>query len=69
MSAADTAGVCSRCQQPIAGFAPPCDGVTAGYYLASAFPRYANEGDVYICDACMWRDPLYILDHGRIGND
>jgi hypothetical protein len=60
-------GTCSRCTKPIKDFQPPADskGFTSGYYVAAAWPKYANEGEVYICDACMWNDPLYILDYGN----
>lgn len=57
-------GKCSRCDQPIADFKPPADGFTAGYYVAAAWPKYANAGEVLICDKCMWADPVYILDYG-----
>jgi hypothetical protein len=57
-------GTCSRCKKPIEGFRPPDDGMTAGYYLATAWAKYANSGKVIICDACMWADPLYIIDYG-----
>jgi hypothetical protein len=39
--------------------------MTAGYYVASAWEKYANrEWEVFICDACMWADPRYIADYG-----
>ena len=38
--------------------------MTAGYYVASAWKKYANPNEILICDACMWADPLYILDYG-----
>jgi len=38
--------------------------MTAGYYVASAWQKCANPGEVYICDACMWADPRYIADYG-----
>ncbi len=59
-------GRCSRCGNLIPGFRPPDEsGTTAGYYLARAWPKYANPGDVYICDPCMWADPVYIVDYSR----
>lgn len=59
-------GVCSRCKQPIKDYAPPDDGVTAGYYdvTGGSWRRYANEGETILCDACMWADPLYQLERG-----
>jgi hypothetical protein len=38
--------------------------MTAGYYLATAWSRYANSGEILICDSCMWSDPAYIVDYG-----
>nr|WP_143838143.1 hypothetical protein [Nitrospira cf. moscoviensis SBR1015] len=38
--------------------------MTAGYYVAEAWQKYANPGEVYICDSCMWADPRYIADYG-----
>jgi len=57
---------CSRCRRVIADFQPPAGGVTFGYYLAEAWPKFANPGDVYICDACMWADPRYVAAYGVI---
>lgn len=57
---------CSRCQTVLRHFVPPdeCE-MTAGYYLASAWPQYANPGEIYICDACMWADPRYVAVYGN----
>ena len=56
---------CSRCKEPIKDFEPPdADGMTAGYYLAAAWSKYANAGETHICDACMWSDPRYIAVYG-----
>jgi uncharacterized protein (DUF736 family) len=58
-------GHCSRCAEAIPDFAPPVDGeMTAGYYIAAAWQKYANPGEVYVCDACMWSDPRYVADYG-----
>lgn len=57
-------GHCSRCLEAIKDFEPPGDGMTAGYYVAAAWGKYANPGEVYICDACMWADARYIADYG-----
>ena len=63
-------GVCSRCRKAIEGFRPPDGGMTAGYYHALSWKKYANPGEVIICDDCMWADPRYIADYGdmRRGN-
>lgn len=56
---------CSRCGNLIPGFQPPAAGsMTAGYYVAAAWQHYVNPGEIYICDACMWKDPRYIADYG-----
>lgn len=57
-------GVCSRCHQNINDFSPPNGNMTAGYYIAHAWSKYANPGEVLICDACMWSDSRYIADYG-----
>lgn len=38
---------------------------TAGYYLAVSWAEFTDAGEVYVCDACMWADPRYILIYGR----
>jgi hypothetical protein len=57
-------GICSRCKQPIRDFEPPSEGMTAGYYVAAGWEKYCNPGEVYVCDACMWKDPRYLADYG-----
>lgn len=55
--------VCSRCSKdtdsPLPGI-----GMTAGYYVAKAWIQFANPGEVFICDNCMWTDPRYIAVYG-----
>lgn len=57
---------CSRCGQPVDS-APPCPSrpFTAGYYVAAAWADFANPGEEYICDACMFADPRYIAVYGQ----
>jgi hypothetical protein len=61
---------CSRCRLEIKGFAPPNGGMSAGYYHITwpngCWARFANEGEEYVCDACMWADPRYIAIYGKI---
>lgn len=65
-------GRCSRCEQLIENFKPPVydskgQGMTAGYYvIGSYWEKYANKGEVYVCDSCMWQDPRYIEVYGNI---
>lgn len=39
--------------------------MTVGYYDAKGWPQFANPGEVFICDACMWEDPRYIAIYGH----
>jgi len=55
--------VCSRCHKDT-GSPLPDGGMTAGYYVAAGWPEFANPGEVYICDACMWADPRYQAVYG-----
>ena len=61
----EPSGVCSRCHHPIKEFRPPDGDMTAGYYVAAAWLKYANVGEIFICDDCMWRDARYIADYGK----
>ena len=57
---------CSRCGRIIESPSPEPGECTAGYYVASGWPQFANPGEVYICDACMWADPRYIAVYGKV---
>ncbi len=58
--------VCSRCNKDTGS--PLLDGgMTAGYYHVegtNGWGQFANPGEVFICDACMWADPRYIAVYG-----
>ncbi len=60
--------ICSRCKKDT-GSPLPDGGMTAGYYHVGAGPsgwsQFANLGEVYICDECMWSDPRYIAVYGN----
>ncbi len=58
------AHICDRCHNPFEGFETV--GMTAGYYRADAWPKFANPGEVMICDSCMWHDQRYIAIYGAI---
>lgn len=60
------AGNCSRCHKPIQQFTPPTGGMTAGYYVVAGWKEFCNEGEIYVCDNCMWEDPRYIKVYGEI---
>lgn len=57
---------CSRCQQEIDSPAPTGEGFTAGYYVVAAWQDFCNDGEVYVCDACMWADHRYIAVYGKV---
>ncbi len=55
---------CDRCDILIHGM--EIEGVgTAGFYRVDSgiWHRYANEGEVVLCDKCMRRDYRYIEDY------
>jgi hypothetical protein len=56
---------CSRCQKDI-GVYDPAERFTSGYYVVTEgyWSRFANPGEVFLCDACMWSDPIYRAERG-----
>ena len=59
---------CSRCHTNLPGSKLPDGGMTAGYYDVrgtDGWADYANPGEQYLCDSCMWADPRYIAIHGK----
>ncbi len=57
---------CSRCNKLVDedGSDEP-RGMTAGYYYVRfSWSEFANPGEVFICDECMWKDPRYIALYG-----
>jgi hypothetical protein len=57
---------CSRCHTVLPGSKLPDGGMTAGYYDVrgtNGWADYANPGEQYLCDTCMWADPRYIRDY------
>lgn len=62
-------GFCCRCKQAIDGFRAPSreSNFTAGYYhIGGIWEKYANPGEKYVCDICMWADPRYIADYRKV---
>jgi hypothetical protein len=59
--------VCGRCHKSVRDAAKSED-FTAGYYEVSKgnWNKYARKGEENICDACMWADPEYIKDFGKV---
>lgn len=58
--------VCSRCRKVVIDAAKECNGTTAGYYEVARgqWRKFANVGEQYLCDACMFADPRYIAIYG-----
>ena len=58
--------VCSRCQREVNDAYNYCHGATSGYYEVShgIWQRYANAGEVYLCDPCMKADARYQAHYG-----
>ena len=56
--------VCDRCKEQVRGI--QIEGVcTSGFYFVESgiWHKYAQAGEVYLCDACMWEDPRYLEDY------
>lgn len=58
---------CDRCQKIVQDAMKGCDGTTCGYYEVKhgSWRRFCNEGEKYICDACMHSDARYQEVYGR----
>lgn len=55
---------CDRCATPINGSRG--DTFTAGFYdvrEGGCWAKYANPGELVICDFCMQHDPRYVADY------
>jgi hypothetical protein len=66
MAAANVTIKCDRCGKMHDGIATMHG--TSGYYWVapeSAWQKYAQPGERYLCERCMWDDPAYIKDYGR----
>ena len=56
---------CSRCHKKVEGWKDNI--ATAGFYIVQKgnyWSKYANEGEEYLCDECMFKEPRYIADYG-----
>lgn len=60
--------VCDRCHQEVKDAAKDCNGTTGGYYEVERGPwwKFANPGEKYLCDACMFADARYISAYGKV---
>lgn len=60
---------CSRCKMDLFDLLMrnSTKGMTVGYYEVKEgqWARFANPGERYLCDACMWKDPRYIEVYGE----
>jgi hypothetical protein len=57
---------CDRCLRNVSNSRLPDGGMTAGYYVVtgqSGWAEFANPGEQYVCDACMWSDPRYAASY------
>lgn len=51
---------CSRCSAEVDGILT--DEFSGGFYVVSEgtpWHRFARDGEVYLCDPCMWATPEY----------
>lgn len=57
---------CSRCHRDL-GTYDPSESFTSGFYVVESgrWSRYANVGERFLCDACMWADPAYLAENPR----
>jgi hypothetical protein len=63
--------ICDRCHSTVDGILDDSFKsiiMTAGYYQVDQgyWRNYGNEGEVNICDACMFADPRYIKRYGNV---
>ncbi len=59
---------CSRCKADLSElWKVSTKDMTVGYYEVREGPwaKFANPGERYLCDACMWKDPRYIAVYGE----
>ena len=62
---------CDRCGELVDGLEIEGQG-TAGFYRTgpgSFWQRYANPGELIICDGCMHANPRYIADYMDAANE
>ncbi len=57
--------VCDRCGARFPGVEFPIKGVTAGFYVRGWEPKFFRDGEEYLCDDCMFKDPRYIKIYGK----
>ena len=59
---------CSRCKADLTTLMKASlPDMTVGYYVVKSgdWAKFANEGERYLCDACMWKDLRYIAVYGK----
>ncbi len=59
---------CSRCKEDLSELMRASrPDMTVGFYQVNEgqWVAFANEGERYLCDACMWKDPRYIAEYGE----
>ena len=60
--------VCDRCKQEVRDAVKDCNGTTGGYYEVESgqWRKFANAGEKYVCDACMFQDERYTKVYGKV---
>lgn len=60
--------VCDRCKQEVRDAVKACDGTTGGYYEVERgrWRKFANPGEKYVCDVCMFRHERYIKVYEKV---
>lgn len=61
---------CDRCKQTIPAATRFANGATGNFYDVTKEPwskyRTAFTKEKNVCDDCMWKDPVYIADYGKV---
>lgn len=58
--------VCDRCKSVVRNAMKDCSGCTGGYYEVAQgyWHQFANPGETYLCDPCMFADERYRAVYG-----
>lgn len=53
---------CDRCHTDVEGFLPDAESsMSGGVYIG--WHAYMNDGELVICDRCMWSDERFLKDY------
>jgi hypothetical protein len=56
---------CDRCKQIIDGAVVESRFSSGVYVIPTMWEDFANPGEQFVCDACMWADPRYVAVYGK----